>query len=115
MTDVIFHELINRFEEQGRSIEKISSASELLFVINPFTESFLGWDNVTLSHFTLLDCVPLAELSEEEIRSGSQKLRNVINQAIEALKIEETNMKRLKQRALVLATENSQMSWYLPK
>jgi hypothetical protein len=111
MTDVIFREFAKRFEEQGCTIERISSGPVMLFNIGPFTESFLGWNKVNLSHFTVLDCIPLAELSEEEILSGSPKLKSVIIEAVKALKIEEENMKILKKRSLVLSAEKHQMIW----
>jgi len=111
MTDVIFRELAKRFEEQGCTIERIRSGPVMLFNVGSFTESFLGWNKVNLSHFTVLDCIPLADLSEEEILSGSQKFKNIIIEAVEALKIEEENMKLLKKRSLSLSNEKRQMIW----
>ncbi len=111
MTDVIFKKMAKIFEDNGRVIEKIYSKSSILFSISPFSGSFLGWDRVTLSHFTLFDCIPLADLSEDELDSGSKKIHFIVREAIEALKIEETNMKRLKRRSLFVTHKPNQMLW----
>ena len=107
MTDVIFQALAKSFAEQGRAIERIKVRSAILFNVRPYSESFLGWDKATLSHFTVFDCLPLAEVSKEEILSGSDKLKGAICEAIDAMKIEEAHVSKLKKKAL----SHNQMIW----
>ncbi|MDR3439378.1 hypothetical protein [Telmatospirillum sp.] len=112
MTHDIFQEMAKRFAEQGQTIKKISSKSAILFSVHPFLESFLGWNQGTLSHFTLLDCLPLVDISEEEIVSGSKKLRSVISEAIDAMKSEEEHIQELKRKSLSITTKKNQMVWF---
>ncbi|HXP98183.1 MAG TPA: hypothetical protein VN809_15830 [Telmatospirillum sp.] len=111
MTSAIFQEWAKGFAEQGRVIKQINSKASILFSVHPFLESFLGWDSATLSHFTVLDCVPLADLSEAEILSGSAKLRGVIQEAIAALEVEEEHVSALRKKELARNAKKNQMEW----
>jgi hypothetical protein len=107
----MFQEWAKRFAEQGRIIEEIHSKSAILFSVHPFLESFLGWDRATLSHFTVLDCLPLTELSEADVVSGSPKLRVAIREAISAMKLEEEHISSLKNKQSIKNNKKNQMEW----
>jgi hypothetical protein len=53
----------------------------------------------------------LADLSEDEILSGNKKIKSIIGEAINAIRIEDDRMKALKMRALAITTEKKQMLW----
>jgi hypothetical protein len=111
MTSVIFQEWAKRFAEQGRVIKQIHSKSSIMFSVHPFLESFLGWDSKTLSHFTVLDCVPLADVSEAEVFSGGAKVRVAVREAVAALKLEEEKVSALKKKSEEKKRKNGQMEW----
>jgi hypothetical protein len=109
--DSIFTQLSSEFFKHGHVITRISYGDDLLFWVKPFTESFLGWIEPTLSHFTIFDDLPLADLTKQDILSDGEKLQHVVSLAIDEVHKEEIRMKMLLDKTGVTATPAVPMVW----
>jgi hypothetical protein len=87
------------FYKNGHYIHKIGFGRDLVFEVKPYRESALGWAHSILSHLTIYDELPLAELTEDDIVSRRRKLATVVSNAIEELHQEEFRMTRLLNKA----------------
>jgi hypothetical protein len=111
MVDASIRELARAFAENGNYIERIPSSSAFLFSVFPFSESFLGWDRVRLSHFTVWDCLPIVELKESDVLSGGRAVKTAVQEAVAALQGEEDRVAAWKSKHRMSPPRNGQMEW----